>query len=239
MKGKPHKSKFAAYSLLALAMASVIAGFIAYKTEYDRKPATEEKSMFNMPYLYKFYVSSNIDPETGIYYGKKDASIKLTAFLSFDSDASGKFIDEIFPKLNRDYIDKGILKFSARNYVTFEDIEEKSNNFRHSLLLTCAGKIKEENYYDVYLGIFSGKNDNELISEYKIPINKLNDCMSDENTFDSLYKDAIELERLGILGINQRFYIGITGRDNLVLDGIPPYEKFREVIRKHEMQIGN
>ena len=70
-------------------------------------------------------------------------------------------------------------------------------------------------------------------------MNKYNQCINDEETMNQIYKDALVLERLGMPGINQRFYIGIAGKDNTVLSGIPKYGKFQDTIRQYETRLGN
>ena len=215
------------YVVLTLIMAFIVSNGIISKMGYDQQLRTGKKSLSNVSYLYKSYISPNLDTTNDIFYGNEEASIRLAAFLAFNSEESRIFISEIFPQLEEHYINKNIIKFSAQNYVTLDDIE-------------CIKKIKKENYYAVYFDIFSDEpNIKELVKRHKISVNKYNQCINDEETRNQIYKDALVLERLGIPGINPRFYIGITERNNVVQDGIPHYNKFQDAIRKYEMQIGN
>ena len=228
------------YVVLTLIMAFIVSNGIISKMGYDQQLRTGKKSLSNVSYLYKSYISPNLDTTNDIFYGNEEASIRLAAFLAFNSEESRIFISEIFPQLEEHYINKNIIKFSAQNYVTLDDIEERNDNFKYSLLLECIKKIKKENYYAVYFDIFSDEpNIKELVKRHKISVNKYNQCINDEETRNQIYKDALVLERLGIPGINPRFYIGITERNNVVQDGIPHYNKFQDAIRKYEMQIGN
>ena len=238
--GKEHNSKTTTYILLLMLFVVVAAGFAFNKFRYENRPGAETREGFsNTPYLYSFYVSSNPDITEIPYYGDEEASITITAFLDIESVASKYFIEEIFPRLENDYIDRGEVKFYQKNYITLEDIESKNNNFKYSLALKCINKIKEQSYYPIYFDLFStgiGKID-ILLKKHKIPVNLYNKCLENFEV-DDLYKDALEIENLGVVGVNQRFYIRIAGRDNTVLDGVPRYTRFQKVIRLLEVKIG-
>ena len=228
--------KFTVYTFTLVILIWVIASSIFYKIEYENKPRYKEE-IIPAPYLYNFYVPSNpVINEP--YYGSPGTSITMVAFLDVDSEASKFFIKDILPNIKKNYIDKGAIKFYHKNYVTLEDIENKNNNFKYSLILSCIKKLKQENYYDFYFDLFSTSNIKELIKKYNIPIKEYNDCVSKKN-LDQIHADALEVENLGIIAINQRFYIGIAGRDNTVFDGIPKYVRFQKAIRQYEIQVGN
>lgn len=240
MSRRIYRLVFVTYIVLTLIVALLVANGVINKMGYDRQPGTREKNRVNADFLYKFYISSGLDTKNDIFYGNEEASIRMSAFLVFNSEESKIFISETFPQIEEDYINKGIIKFSGQNYVTLDDIEERNDNFKYSLLLECIKKIKKENYYGVYFDIFSGEADiKELVKRHKISASKYNQCINDKETINQIYKYALELERLGMPGINQRFYIGITETDNIVQDGIPKYDKFQDAIREHEMQVGN
>ena len=240
MSRRIYRLIFATYIVLILIVAFLVTNGVISKMGYDRQPGTREKNPVNVDFLYKFYISSGLDTKNDIFYGNEEASIRMSAFLVFNSEESKIFISEVFPQIEEDYINKSIIKFSAQNYITLDDIEEQNDNFKYSLLLECVKKIKKENYYAVYFDIFLDETDiKELVKRYKISVNKYNQCINDEETINQIYKYALELERLGMPGINQRFYIGITETDNIVQNGIPEYDKFQDAIREYEMQIGN
>ena len=240
MSKKWYKKKFVIYAFVLALLTFVVVNFINYKVDYDNQPGTGETNLI-APYLYNFYVSSKPNIQDSPYYGSKEASITIIALLDIDSETSKNFIKNIFPRLNEDYIDKGKVRYYHKNYLTLEDVEEKNENFVYSMALLCIHKLDREKYYDFYFDLFDTeiKDIPKLLRKYKIPRNKYEDCIKEQENIDQLSGDVLEVENLGTVGINQRFYIGIMGKYNSVLTGIPDYETFRETIRPYELQLGN
>lgn len=240
MKKKWHEKRFVIYSFVLVLLGFVAVNVINYKADYYNQPVADETKLI-APYLYNFYVSSNPDINNRPYYGSKDASITMIAFLDIDSEISKNFIERMFLRIKEDYIDNENLKYYHKSYLTLEDIEEQNNNFRYSMALLCVSKIKREKYYAFYFDIFNIdiKDIQKLLRKHRIPRNMYNDCTKEQENLDQLYKDALEIENLGTVGINQRFYIGIAGKDNTVLSGIPKYDKFHDIIRQYEIWLGN
>ena len=48
-----------------------------------------------------------------------------------------------------------------------------------------------------------------------------------------------EIKNFGIAGISPRFYIGLNGNANTIIDGVPDYKKFRKTIRQYDILLGN
>jgi len=234
-----YESKFAIYTFVLSIITLVIVTAIFYKIDYDNKPVAKENEI--VPYLYNFYTSKNPGTLNSLFYGNEDASITMMAFLDFNSAASKNFIKNLFPRIKADYIDKGNLRYYYKSYITLEDIEEKSNNYRYSLALLCVSKLNKEDYFNFYFDLFFTNTSKipDLIKKYGMPKNEFDGCLKNEDNVQQLYKNALEIEGLGIIGVNQRFYIGISGKDNTVLTGIQKYSKFQDAIRQYEVRIGN
>jgi len=243
MKYKLYKGKFAVYSFVIILFLIAAIGAVLLKVEYDNKPGfKKEDSLLNAPYIYSVYTSSRPQIQDKHYYGNPSASVSIIAFLDIPSEASRYFIKEIFPKLKENYIDNGKIKYYPKSYITLEDIKQKNNNFKYSISLKCFNKLDKENSEQIYFDLFSINVEeiSLLLKKYDIPINDYNLCVKEKNLdFDELYQEASEIEILGMIGINQRFYIGIAGIDNTILDGIPKYLKFERTIRQHEIRVGS
>jgi hypothetical protein len=212
-----------------------------YHLQNNNPLAKEKISLVDTKFMYNMYGSQNPDIKDRPYYGEQDSPIKLVAYLKLDSEASRYFVKEILPNLTQDYINKGELKYYYKNYITMDDITQKSDNFRYATALLCIKKLKQEVYYDFYSDILSASGIEQLpklLEKYGIPVKEYNLCISEGN-FDELYQDALEVENFGMVGLNQRFYIGIEGMDATVLDGVPSYQKFQRTIRAYEIQLGN
>ena len=240
MSKKWYKKKFVIYAFVLALLTSIAVNFINYKVDYDNQTGTGKTGLITH-YLYTFYASSKPNIQDSPYHGSKEASITIIALLDINSETSKNFIKNIFPRLNEDYIDKGKVRYYHKNYLTLEDVEEKNENFVYSMALLCIHKLDREKYYDFYFDLFDTeiKDIPKLLRKYKIPRNKYEDCIKEQENIDQLSGDVLEVENLGTVGINQRFYIGIMGKYNSVLTGILDYETFRETIRPYELQLGN
>lgn len=233
------KNAFKLYLLISLIIAFLAFGIIFYIAQYSKQQYAE--NIFETAYAYRLYVFSDPDIEDLPYYGDIKAGITFTAFTDIDSDASRHFAKEIYPTLKKGYFDSGIMKFYYKPYITLQDIEERNSNFEASMILECVKKIKMEKYYNVYFDMLlkNISDGRKLVYSHKIPIDSYNECMYSEEALKALYKSALEIEGLGMVGINQRFYIGIGGKDSITLDGVQQYEEFQQAIRQQEIKIGN
>ena len=242
MKTRWYEAKIVIYAFVIVLLAFVATNAVAYKIESDSRPNLKENhKRIDISYLYKFYVYPNPLVAGDGYYGNENASLTIISFMDTKSDSSKNFFENIFPRIDEEYIKSGKVKFYPKNYITLQDIEDQNDDFKSSLALTCVKIIKSDKYYDVYFDVLSSYDADmeDLLRKHSISFGRYMSCLEDESTINLLYGDALEIENLGIVGLNQRFYIGIGGRDNTVLDGVPRYAKFQKAIRLHEIQVGN
>jgi|TARA_B100001971_G_C18160219_1_gene520953 hypothetical protein len=212
--------------LLLMAGYIIIFSINSYQTLAEKNPVFKEKvNSRDVTYLYNFYLQSNPKTDNRMIYGNPDASITFTVVLDVTSDASGYFVKEILPLLKEEFIDTGKVKYYHKNYLTLEDIGEKTDRFKYSAALLCI-ESKEDyfNFFDEF------KDATAFISKYNLS----QDCNEDVR----LREDAMEIENFGTITA-QRFYIGIEGADSTVLDGVQSYAKFRRIIRNHQIIIGD
>lgn len=232
---KKHKLKFI-LSLALIVILLITTELFLYNLEYDRQRVLQGSKN----YSYTLYLPQNPNLDNENFYGNPNASITIVAFTDLESETSKKFIKRIFPNIKKDYIDTGSAKFYHKIYITRQDIQERNSNFKDSMSLECIKKLKKEEYYPIYFAMLLDEiNEREMLEIYNIPVGSYNECMYSQEILMMLGKKALEIERLGIVGINQRFYIGVAGTDNTIFDVIPSYTKFQQAIRQHEIQIGN
>lgn len=238
MKSK-QRQRLKLYLLISLIMAFLAFGLIFYAVQYSRQQFAE--NILETPYAYRSYTFSNLNIEDQPYYGDSKAGVTIVAFTDINSEESKDFAGKIFSALKKDYFDTGIVKFYYKPYITLQDIEERNSNFEASMMLECIKKIKREKYLDIYFGMMlkNISGGGKIIYGYQIPLNSYNECMYSSEALRMLYKSALEIEGLGMVGINQRFYIGIVGKGNIILDGVQQYEEFQQAIRQQEIKIGN
>lgn len=220
-------------------LAAGIYGF--YKTEYLKKPVVRERiSSNNLSYLYDFYISGKPNTEETPYYGSPEADIFIIAYLDPDSEASGYFMSTVFPELDKKYIKSGKVKFYSKIYLTPEDFDAKNTLFELSASLSCIKSINRQKYYAFYFDTFAANHDiKKLLQKYKIPLKEFDNCMNTGN-FADLEETASEVERLGMIGISPRFYVGLEGSENMaIIEGAGGYDKFKKAIREYELVKGD
>lgn len=245
MTYKAYKTKFRNKLVLVITLLGslafvslIIFGF--YQKEYAGNDLVNEKIInFDAGYFYDFYISSKPSILNRSYYGNGSAGIAIIAFLAPNSETSKEFIANIFPQIDKEFIKTGKAKFYAKYYATPADIAEGTDKFKYALGLLCAGSIKEQAFYPLYFDTFKMNTNNmsKLAQNYNIPKHEFEDCLTDRN-IKEIIMDAAEIDNFGIDGASPRFYIGLNGESNTIIDGVPRYNKFRQTIRQYEFILG-
>ena len=242
MSKKNLKSDIIFYGII-LAVLTFIGSsiFVLYKKEYINNPIIQQNiSAFNTLYIYDFYISATPNIDGRIYYGNKRASITIIAFMDIDSEASRYFMKEIFPKIEQDYINTGKVRIYFKHYITVQDFQDKNNRFLYAHALSCVESANKESYYRFYFDLFKINGIEELknlLDKHKIDKNSFDACIKQHN-YKNIIVDMHETENFGISGITPRFYIGLDGRDNIILEGVPKYTKFKRTIKEYEVTVG-
>lgn len=189
-------------------------------------------------HAYNFYLAGKPNIFNRSYYGSEKASITMIAFLEPNSEASSYFLNEIFPQIERDYINTSKVRFYAKHYLTLQDLNSKNENYLDSAMLGCIEKLDKNNYYSFYFDLLRNHSLKQtLIERYKINDHLFNECMDTENS--DLMNDMAEVEEFGISGVAPKFYIGLKGTDNIVIDGVPSYARFRQTMRLYSIRVGD
>ena len=219
-----------------------ISAYTFYKKEYLNNALIKDNlKLFDTKYIYNFYIKFTPDINNRNYYGNPNASVTMTAFLDIDSQSSKYFMNNIFPKLEEEFIKTGKIKFYSKNYLTIQDFTQKNNKFLYAAYLMCVKSIKKEKYYSFYFDMFKLNGIEQisgLIGKYNLSKEMIDKCLQ-EKSFNEMNIDILEVENFGVAGISPRFYIGIDGIDNVILDGVPKYPEFNRTIRQQEFSIGN
>jgi len=224
--------------ILSLYMIMVAIGF--YSTETDKKPVVKEKlESKDYDYLFDFYFTSDPKIENRAYIGSSDAPITIIAYIDLQSDVSQEFISDIFPDLKKDYIDTGIARYYHKNFITIEDYQQKNERFIYAKYLICFID-QEKDYYRFYLDLFNVSNPDEILDlaeNYNISDVGIKECVKKEE-FIEIIEDISEVENAG-MSLNPRFYIGLFGKDNIIIEGIPSYRKFIRSIKDNQILLGD
>ena len=215
--------------------------FVFYQRAYASNPIIQQNiSSFNIGYVYDFYVSSTPTIDGRSYYGGKNASITIIAFMDIGSESSKYFIREMLPQIEHDYINTGEAKIYFKNYITAQDFHDKNERFLYAEALSCIESEKKESYYQFYFDLFGINGTKEfknLLDKNKTSHGRFDACIKKQD-YKNILIDMYETENFGIIGATPRFYIGLDGRDNSVIEGVPTYAKFKRAIKEYEVTIG-
>ncbi|MBI1935198.1 thioredoxin domain-containing protein [Candidatus Woesearchaeota archaeon] len=240
-KKRKNKAIFPALLLVIFLIFSTANIYGFYKKGYANNKIIKEGLKPSPNNFYGLYVSApSIYGRS--YYGDGNASITVTGFLDPGSESSREFMLDVFPGFDKDYVSTGKAKFYAKYYITNDDIAAKNNKFIYAASLLCVSSLNSEAFYGLYFDALRLNVQNDgirsLLDKHKISKKEFDECINNPDMKD-IKMDAAEVENFGIVGISPRFYIGLNGRSNIVIDGVPSYAKFRQAVREHEYTIGN
>jgi protein-disulfide isomerase len=215
------------------------------RMEYTKKPVVEEKvAQQDTQYLYNFYVSGTPTITNRAYYGAQNASITIIAYLDLHAPSTKKFFQDIYPQIANEYINTGKAKLIIKNYITAEDVAGKTDTYAFAASLACVNRISPARYYEVYFLFVNTTNTTNItaiphvLEQAGIDQTAFGTCINQE-AFPEVLEDVSEIDNFGMLGIAPRFYIGLDGKENTIIDGIPKYAKFKKTIREYQLIIGD
>ncbi|MFH1915770.1 MAG: thioredoxin domain-containing protein [Nanoarchaeota archaeon] len=212
-----------------------------YTKEYQNKPLVQEKvGSRDYNYLYDFYLSATPNVAGRPWVGDANAPITVIAYLSPESESSRFFLQEIYPMIESEYLGTGKARLIYKTYVTADDIGQKNDIFIKAAFLECVGQLKPAEYQAVWVKTLStgAQQLGTLVDEFGFSQEEFRSCL-DARSFPLLSENALEIENFGMLGIEPRFYIGLNGRDNTVVDGIPSLARFKRTLRNYQLIIGD
>ena len=160
----------------------------------------------------------------GILMGKADAPVKIIQYSDFLCPHCAEFSQDIFPKLKKDFIDTGKVRYEFRPmaYVS----EEKEGSKVSALGVYCAndqGKffeyqdnvykklniaINKENKHPKRNDIFLKKDIKNIAKELKLNEEQFNTCLDDEKYSLKLQEIGLKASKHGVTGVP---YILVNG----------------------------
>jgi len=189
---------------------------IEFSNKADIKNANEVKNIFSGT------------PEIDVL--PNDPDISIVIFTGFKCSSCGVFFSETYPLLKKEYVDNNKAKIYFKRYITRADFEEKTPEYELSRIIFCSENLSDEDY--VSFAHLDEDGINKKIDEIKT---KNPECI--KNVDEEIIH---EINLLELLGINSEptYYVGIRGKDNTVLQGIPSPERLRTSIRQKEILLG-
>jgi len=214
----------------------VYVGIFLYQRELRDNPGMSQ-DILDANNVIEFYSALEPSIENIPYYGNSDASITLIAYFDITSDETEDFFNEFFPLIKEEFINEGKLRYYQKHYIIEEDYQKKTDRYIYVKAMLCIAKIDQDKYYDVYFDMLETKKDVVYYAN-KYNISGMVDCVLNDE-LEEIQLSISEIRKLGMLGIKQRFYLGLDGVDNQIIDGMPSYENFQRSVKKSLFEIGD
>jgi protein-disulfide isomerase len=162
--------------------------------------------------------------------GPKDAAVTLTEFASMTCPHCAAFTENVFPKIRKEYIDSGKIRFVFREFPL--DIKAAAG----SMLARCIAKDDAEKYFAVIDMLFRQQMDWALknTTETLIRIGKqaglsqqqVEDCLKDQALLDKIAADQKYANE--VLKVNSTPFFFLNGE---ALKGEQSFEEFDKRIK--------
>jgi hypothetical protein len=191
--------------------------------------STETNKNYNLDKNINLLLTQNkIEIQNRPYFGYENAPITISIYYDIFSDNSNllRILNNIKENHNNDKV-----KIIPKLYINENDIKLNSERFKINCII-----------YEKYME--SSNLWVEIEKNLKTPANityyneKFNHFSFEECNYNFIYEDYTELKRFGLVGINPIIIIGIQGRDNQVLQGIPSYNRVNRIINEFYTRIG-
>lgn len=177
-----------------------------------------------------------VDKSSAEAKGNERARVAIIEFTDFQCSYCLGFVTETFPKLDKDYVSSGKVRYFFRNLPLTAG---HPNAFRAAEAAHCAaeqGKFWEA--HDRFFANQNALNPNDWLPHARalgLNVFKFDDCLKSGKFDDAIKKDIEEAQSLGIEG-TPAFLIGLlapNGRSvnvRKVILGAEPYDNFKQAL---------
>lgn len=167
--------------------------------------------------------------------GRKDAPVTIIEFSEFQCPYCARFSAGTFPKIRKDYIDSGKVRFVFRDY----PLSFHKNALRAAEAAACAAD--QGMFWEIHDLLFKHQDqltDEDLKrygKEAGLFMNDFNFCLESGKNAGEIRKDIQDGKRAGVTG-TPSFFVGVTRQDDRILGtfikGTKPFSTFKAVIEE-------
>ena len=133
------------------------------------------------------------------------------------------------------YADDGKIRIYHKDFLYPDDISDKTAIYNRSKMFYCVGLSDSRHYWDYYPLFFTTSSDFLELDQNTYSKEEFIDCIS--SVPEVLTRSAHEVFLYG-LNAEPTLFIGIDGKDNAIISGIPSEDRLRREIRMKEIYIG-
>lgn len=172
-----------------------------------------------------------LSKDKGIFIGLPNANLTITAFIDYECIFCNRFVNEVYPLIEKEYIKSGIVKMEYRNL----PLTMHPNAFYAAKSAICANKFNK--FSNVHNALYKETPNinkskiQEIISKSDINKDDFQNCIIDSSTTNKVNYDVNECMKYNITAtptfiINGNVYIGLI-----------PYADFKKIIDKEIANI--
>ncbi len=189
--------------------------------------------------------SAPVIPDNSVFptnhtVGSPDAPVTLYEYSSFGCSHCADFHLQILPKLQSEFIDKGLLK------VSFIPLPADKASMDAALLAECVPSAK---YFEFIEMLFKkqrrwglNRDPQKVLKQYAVlygvPENKTDSCLhNDDNAREIISNRQNAISTLGIRG-TPSFVISWNGHNEFIA-GLKPYNSFKDIIESKLAEIAS
>ncbi|HYD03052.1 MAG TPA: thioredoxin domain-containing protein [Alphaproteobacteria bacterium] len=224
-------------SVLIIAFLAIY-GVLGFNIMMDRNEYLKQ-GYENKDYKQVFESIAIVTPEISeiSYEGNSNAPLTIVIVHDFTSSESGEFYKEKIPELKSRYVDSGQARIYHKYIITRSEFENKEGRYNEIQAARCFNDLTDINSVAFHLDIISTGLDNAIanIGIYNIEREEFERCYNNKY-YKSIYIDMIETEQFSILGPS--IYLGINGKENIVMYGNPDIDEIYDSIRLKEIRVG-
>lgn len=226
------KKKYKFFIFIIIALFIVAFGFYSFLFFINE----ESNKDYNLDEdIFLFYSRNRVETNERVFYGYEEAPITFVFFT--DVFINNERALNILNQVKAEHIDNNEkVKIMHKFYINEEDIQSKSDRYLINCLLYNQ-YLKSENVFEKMQSVLKEPiNLENYLTKNNISQEDLNNINCNEML---IYEDYTDLRRFGLVGLNPIFIIGIAGRDNQVISGIPTYNRVNRTINEFYTRIGH
>jgi protein-disulfide isomerase len=175
-----------------------------------------------------------LDVEGRPFLGQEKAKVTMVEFSDYQCPFCRNFESNTFPRIEREYIDAGKLKYYSLNF-PLKGHQSAEIAARAALCANDQGK-----FWEMHDSLFSGHSltrDSlvKMSQELRMDDAGFQECLDMKGHWEEVAQDSASGEKAGVHGI-PCFFLGITNpKDNKVqvlrlVSGAKPFDQFKEVL---------
>jgi|GEM_PF-6582664 len=225
---------------IAIAVILAFSGIAAYLQATKQNVRLEQQTIpRSLGDAYDQYGNPNPSYQEWPYYGDGSSSVTVITYNDFISESSKEYMNSTLSMMRDIYFNTGRTRYYQLPFVTPSDYVDNTTNYQFALLATCARQLNHTQYHQYLLAVYNTTTPTEALkkaTEYGYDESAMAECTG--TTPPELLQAIRDVERLGLIGVSPRIFIGIEGTDNTIITGIPSDAALQRSIRFLEIRIG-